>query len=54
MLKDLKLSDVINLMERLNEKGYKPYLKGKGNGDVQLIVEYIEIPSINKDKLVDA
>lgn len=48
MLKDKKLEEIIYLIKRFNEYGYYPFFEGKGNGEIALILEYIEIQPLNK------
>lgn len=45
MLKEKKLKEVIYLINRFNEYGLYPHFEGKGDGTVELVLEYIEIPS---------
>ena len=48
-LKELKLKSVLELMKYLNDTGKSVYFEGVGNGDVKLILEYLEVKN-EKDK----
>ena len=37
------LKDAVDHCRKLRDEGYTAYFKGKGNGEVKLVVEVIEI-----------